>query len=177
MTNIYNIPSHLPFLETLAGGILDKYGDDPLVLSNITILLPNRRSCRYLRDAFLRASDGKPLLLPSMRPLGDSDEDEMEFRLSDKVNEMPSAISPISQRLILTELIEKWQQSVRDFEDSTEKISTSQAAFLAIELASFLGEVNRYRLSINDLSEIVPDELSRHWQITLSFLHILIKFY
>ena len=64
MANIFNIKSNLPFLDVLAKGILDRYGQDPLELSEILILLPNRRSCRNLAESFLRVSDGKSLLLP-----------------------------------------------------------------------------------------------------------------
>src|SRR3546814_20548111 len=58
-----------PFLDALAAGILHEAGDDPLALADMTILLPTRRACRAIREAFLRAGDGKPLLFPAMRPI------------------------------------------------------------------------------------------------------------
>jgi ATP-dependent helicase/nuclease subunit B len=160
------IPSHLPFLDTLAADILHQYGSDPLLLSNITILLPNRRSCKSLQQSFLRISDGKPLLLPTIQPIGEADDEQFIF----KHTEIPNLISPTRQRLILTRLIEKWQSITKQ----DEKITTVQAAHLAIELASFLGEVEKEQLSFENIAKIVPDDLSRHWQITLDFLHILI---
>ena len=48
------------------------------------MLLPNRRACRALAGAFLRATGGRPLALPAMRPLGDLDEDELELRAEDE---------------------------------------------------------------------------------------------
>jgi ATP-dependent helicase/nuclease subunit B len=170
--NIYNISANIPFLDSLAKNILDTYGNNPLVFSNITIFLPSRRSCKELSEAFLRASGGKPMLLPCILPLGDIDDDELLFQLDIASDiEIPNVISPTKQRLLLTQLIEKWQLE----QNSPEKITIPQAAHLAIELASFLSEVQKQQLTFNDIENIVPDELSRHWQITLDFLHILIE--
>jgi ATP-dependent helicase/nuclease subunit B len=170
-SNIYNIPAHLPFLDSLAHIVLEKHGHDPLTLSNITIFLPNRRACKELQQAFLRASNGTPLLLPKISPIGDDDEKFIFKFMGDNNYELPNLISPIKQRLILTKLIEKWQSYLK----TGEKITIPQAAFLAIELASFLGEVQKEQLSFDEITEIVPDNLSKHWQVTLSFLSILIE--
>jgi ATP-dependent helicase/nuclease subunit B len=35
------------------------------------VLTPSRRAAAALADAFLRAADGRPVLLPQIRPLGD----------------------------------------------------------------------------------------------------------
>ena len=72
---LYNIPAHLSFVDELATGILKRYGENTLELSEVLILLPNRRAVRSLRDAFLRLSGGKSIILPSMQPIGDVDED------------------------------------------------------------------------------------------------------
>lgn len=171
MPNIFNITSNLPFLDSLAKGILERFGDDPLTLCNITILLPNRRSCRFLAESFLRASDGKSLLLPKMQAIGDMDDDEMELNIGAGGELLPPVISSTGQRLLLATLIEEWQKLL----NTEEKITTSQAAHLSIELAAFLADVEKEQLSLAKLAKIVPDELSAHWQITLQFLHILIK--
>ncbi len=170
--NIFNIPAGTPFIDTLAKGILEQYGLDPINLTKITVFLPNRRSCRALQEAFLRASGGKPLLLPKMFPLGDIDEDEILLGNSE-ITEIPSVISPIEQRLLLIPLIETWQKKA--IKQADEKITLSQAAYLAIELSSFLSEIEKEQLSFENLKSIVPNDLSQHWQITLNFLEILIK--
>ena len=56
--SLFTIAVNLPFLDTLVAGIRAEIGDDALALSRITILLPTRRACRALREAFLRASAG-----------------------------------------------------------------------------------------------------------------------
>lgn len=55
---VYNIPAGLPFLDLLARGLWRQAGEDPLALSAMTVLLPTRRACRSLADAFLRLTDG-----------------------------------------------------------------------------------------------------------------------
>ena len=75
MVGVYTIPPDHSFVDSLATGVLAEVGDTPQTLLEYTILLPTRRACRALRDAFLRASNGNALLLPTMRPLGDVDED------------------------------------------------------------------------------------------------------
>jgi MurNAc alpha-1-phosphate uridylyltransferase len=74
---VYSIAPGLPFLDALAAGILARAGPDPAALADHVVLLPTRRSCRALADAFLRQSGGRPLLLPRLTPLGDLDPDEL----------------------------------------------------------------------------------------------------
>src|SRR5258708_29592935 len=85
--SLFTIPVHLPFLDTLVTGLRAETGDDALALSRITILLPTRRACRALREAFLPASAGRPLLLPRMRPLGDLDDAQLAICPADAASD------------------------------------------------------------------------------------------
>ena len=106
-TNIYTIHAGLPFVDALADGLNNKIKKNNAQLSDFTILLPTRRAVETLRDAFLRKSAGKPLLLPRLVPLGDLDADEQaisgweETILSDGVDIKP-AISDLERTLLLT---------------------------------------------------------------------------
>lgn len=173
MPKIYTIPSSLPFAETLVRGILEKYGNDPLTLVDITLLLPNRRSCRSVQEAFLRVTGGIPTFLPKMQPLGDVGDEDFTFKISLGVlnADLPPVISTTKQRLLLAQLIEKFQGGYI----GKNKITTAQSAHLAVELSTFLDEVQRQQLSFDGLRAIVPEELARHWQITLDFMDIIIK--
>ncbi|MDB2414414.1 double-strand break repair protein AddB [Rickettsiales bacterium] len=166
--NIYNINSDIPFLKSLVQGILARYGDNLLDLSSIKILLPNRRSCRALRDRFLVETNGKPLLLPSMHPIGDLGEDEFltNISLGKEIADMPPIMPVTQRRLILARLIKEWH--------GNEHINTIQATNLAVELSLLLDEIQIEQLPLEGLVNIVPDDLANHWQITLEFLKILI---
>src|SRR4051812_34109287 len=105
---LFHIPTHLPFLDCLAAGVLqDMPGDAPERLSRVTILLPTRRSARALRTAFLRAADGQALLLPRMRALaGLSTEDADELALPILLD-LPPAVEPLCRQAVLTGFIQK----------------------------------------------------------------------
>lgn len=171
--NVYTIPPHLPFLDSLAEGLVRQHGKDPLLFSRMTILLPSRRACKAMGEAFLRVSGGKPLLLPAIHPLGENDEDAQAFKLPGENNgtAIPNLLSGIGQQLALTQLIKRWQSLL----EKGGSISTPQAAHLAAQLGSFLGEVQKEQLSFKDIASIVPAELARHWQVTLDFLSILME--
>jgi len=168
--NVHTIRPGLPFVDALAAGISETIGDDPSILAAVTVLLPTRRACRSLTDAFLRRSGGRPLLLPRMMPLGDIDEDELVLDGSDESAlatnaQIPLAISPLRRQLLLMRLIHAMYK-----EDA---VSADQAARLAAELARLLDQVHTERLDFRRLPELVPDRFAEHWEITLKFLSIL----
>src|ERR1700754_4178282 len=82
---VFNIPTGIAFVDALAAGLLRQAGGDPLRLAAMTVLLPNRRACRALQEAFLRQAQLEPdrkgtasaLLLPRLQPIGDVDEDDL----------------------------------------------------------------------------------------------------
>ncbi|MBT4934533.1 MAG: double-strand break repair protein AddB [Rhodospirillaceae bacterium] len=167
---VYTIAAGVPFLDALAAGILEKTGDAPEALTKVSVLLPTRRACRSLSEAFLRLSDGKPMLLPKMTPLGDIDEDELAFADDDGFGgetafDIPPAISGLRRQLLLSRLILARKDS---------QTTPDQAARLAQELARLLDQVQTERLSFDGLEKLVTgDGLSGHWQQTLEFLTIL----
>ncbi|HJT08970.1 MAG TPA: double-strand break repair protein AddB, partial [Stellaceae bacterium] len=100
---IYTIPSDVPFLDALVAGLLARAGGDPLVLARQTILLPTRRAARALREAFLRASGGRPLLLPRLAPVGDVDAEELVLLGEDAESaaglDIPPAVPELRRQL------------------------------------------------------------------------------
>ncbi|ARJ64853.1 double-strand break repair protein AddB [Magnetospirillum sp. ME-1] len=164
---VFTIPPGAAFVDTLAGHLLAEAGDDPLALADMEILLPTRRACRAMSDAFLRLSGGRPLLLPRLRPLGDMDEEEMELSGADPLD-LPPAISPIERVLILARLILTAAKAQKGHVPSPD-----QAVRLASELAKLLDSVQVERLDFAALARLVPEDYAGHWQLTLDFLKIL----
>ena len=72
MARVSTIPAGVPFVDTLAAGLLAEADGDMLALADMLVLLPNRRACRSLRDAFWRAGKGRALALPAIQPIGSS---------------------------------------------------------------------------------------------------------
>ena len=100
---VYNITAGQSFADTLAQGILESAAENPLKLSERIILLPSRRACRTLREAFLHLSGGKGILLPVMRPIGDVNADEVALFMAaeDDITEsitIPPAVSRLDRQ-------------------------------------------------------------------------------
>jgi ATP-dependent helicase/nuclease subunit B len=170
---LYTIPPHLPFLDALVAGILAETGGDALALSRITILLPTRRAGRALREAFLRASEGRALLLPRMLAAGDLEDDALGLAGEESVGfaggaEIPPAIPELRRRLLLTRLVLEWGRR-----RGTAPLLPGQAAMLSRELARFLDEVQSEGRDLAALDTLAPAEYAEHWQLVLQFLAIV----
>ncbi|MBK8907273.1 MAG: double-strand break repair protein AddB [Rhodospirillales bacterium] len=171
--NVFTIPAGMPFVDALAAGLRHRVGDDAAALTRVRVLLPNRRACRALAEAFLRHGGGRPLLLPRISPIGDVDEDELAFsgageNAGGEAGTLDMAISPavpdLRRLLLLTRLILAIPGGRR---------SPDQAARLAAELARFLDAVRIEGLDFAGLRDLAPDALAEHWQMTLDFLSIV----
>jgi len=169
---VFTIASDLPFLDALVAGLLAQTGHDPLALARQTVLLPTRRASRALREAFLRASGGKALLLPRLVPVGDVDAEELVFLGEDAAGEasfdIPPAVPELRRQLLLTRLVLGWGRA-----RGSGPLTAGQAAPLARELARFLDEVQSEGCDLARLASLVPANYAEHWQESLAFLAIL----
>ena len=50
---VFTIPSHRSFADSFVGGLVARYGRDPLALAGGRILLPNNRAVRAFTEAFV----------------------------------------------------------------------------------------------------------------------------
>jgi ATP-dependent helicase/nuclease subunit B len=178
--SVFTIPSHVPFVDALAAGIAADYAraDDPLALARVLVLLPTRRACRALQDAFLRHSGGRALLLPRMVPIGDVDEDALQFDLMamqtpDTEREIPPAIGDMRRRLLLARLVQESAAQTGEEEQGDGQLPIDQAVRLAAELSNLLDQVQTERLDFDALAGLVPEDYAVHWQLTLQFLGVL----
>ncbi len=170
--SVFAIPFDQPFLDTLVSGLMRRAGKDPLALTRMTVLLPTRRAARSLREAFLRAGNGKALLLPRMIPVGDLDPEELAL-LGDEGEaggagfDLPPAISDLRRRLSLTQLVHAFARRIGN------PIAWGQAAPLAAELARFIDEVQAEGRDFRHLADLAPEKYAKHWQEILKFLAIV----
>ncbi len=167
---IYNIPAHQSFVDVLAQGILERFGNDPISLSEVLILLPNRRAVRSLRDSFLRLGGGQPMVLPNIQPIGDVDEDGLIMgagALYEDLSIKP-AVPGYVRQMILMNIIHAWYDKKDD-----DIPDGAGCAVLADALGLLLDQVQTEGVSFDDLVGIVPEEYAIHWQETLEFLQIL----
>jgi len=168
---IYTVAPSQCFADALALGLMRRAGDDKAKLASTIILLPNRRAVRALSDAFLRLNDGRAMLMPAMRPLGDIDEGEVSALSGTLVGEdaLKPAISETERQILLTTVVSRWGLSQR------EQIAPAQAWRLATALARLMDQVETEQLDFAGLKTLVEGELADHWQTTLDFLQIITK--
>lgn len=170
--SVYTIGAEYSFVDALAEGMLVRFGSDPMLLSSATVLLPNRRAVRSLRDAFLRLRGQEPLLLPGMKAIGDVDEAELELASAGLGLDLSTLQPPISQtqRLaLLSQLVERWQ--IPGLEKN--QLAPAQAWRLASELSQFIDHVHTADANFDDLADLAPENLAAHWSETLEFLKII----
>ncbi len=173
---VYTISPERPFLATLAAGLVEMAGGDPLLLPRVTVLLPTRRAARALGEAFLQATQegrqpGTPLLLPRMRPIGELDFDELSplgGTADEELFAVPPAIPALRRRLLLTRLVLRWGER-----RGGTSILPGQAAALAASLARLLDSVATDGATFDSIHDLAPENLAEHWQIILRFLEIL----
>src|SRR5438132_3995494 len=102
---VFTIPAHRSFSDSLAAGLIQRVGKDPLGLARGRILLPNNRAVRTMTEAFVRAS-GAGLLLPRLIPIGDPELDDRIGGALEPVDEtIPPPIDRLERSLTLASIV------------------------------------------------------------------------
>lgn len=153
----FSIPAHRPFLDDLAAGLTADLG--PEALAEAVILTPNRRAARALAEAFVRAADGRALLAPQIRPLGDLEEGEPPFEPGDLALDLAPAIDPLRRRFELIGIAAQ----------VSETLGRPLDAPAALELAEALGTLfDTLQIEEVDprgrLEGLVDLDLAAHWE-------------
>ena len=174
-SHLFNIPLSCSFWDTLAKLYIDKYQGDYLQLANVLFLLPNRRACVDLANAFVRIHGRAPAILPQMLPIADMDDDEVffsGFNLDEMFDAENQTISRDERLFLFTRLI---MSKPSDF--GLKQISLAQALNLAIDLAKLIDTAINQGLSFDKLQDLVPEKYATHWQETLKLLKIITEFW
>ena len=155
----------------LCDALLKESGSESEVLAKYVIFLPTRRACKTVQEAFLRQSEGKPVLLPRLIPFGgiDGEETETSLILAGESLDIPPAISPMRRKLLLMRLIRKNPEMA--------DLTADKALHLADALCAFLDQSYIEQMPFDRLNGIVPDEFAAHWQDILKFLETVTVFW
>ena len=163
--NLFTIAPDRPFLDVLAKWWLAGSGDDQLAVADGLILLPTRRAARSLTEAFLRVSEGRPLLLPRIVAIGALD--ETPFALAGALD-LPPAVPEATRLAVLAMLVLR-------LERASGTIRAADAAWrLARELAALLDEAYRNGVSLPDRLPMAAEAgFAEHWVRTIRFLTVV----
>ena len=159
----------MPFLDAVAAAWLHPAAhpgqDHKLAIADGLILLPTRRAARALAAAFLRAADGRALLLPRITALGALD--EAPLALSGALD-LPPAVEPAQRLAVLTALI------LRMNGQNGAPRTADRAWPLAAELAALMDQAERAGIDLAArLPDAADDRFAAHWAETLKFLAIV----
>ena len=188
--NIFTIPPDCDFLQVLVSSIID--GElvegycpqhNPMLLAETTIFVPNRRAARALTSAFIKAFEEEALLLPSIRTLGDVDDEDFGITPTPYEFGRPEdEISGLERILRLSELIQKWAETLESgtrelFGDETIAIPSSpaDAILMAQELAVLLTQITQEEKAWSSIQNIAPENHAEWWKLTSSFLQIIME--
>jgi len=163
----FNIPAHRPFAQDLALGLHEALAPlGPEALSQAIVLTPTRRGARALADAFVTAAEGRAVLPPQMRPLGDLDEGEPPFEPGDLALDLPAAIDPLRRRFELTRMVVELAHLVPGGVGSA-----SAALDLADAIGGFFDGLQIEEATVaGGLAGLVAGDLAEHWEVSRAFL-------
>lgn len=158
LNTVFNLPANRPFLPDLAQGLIERFGT---TLADTLVLMPSRRACLALRDAFLTHCGDGAMLLPRMQPVADTGSGDLP--VDSETLDLPPAIDPLRRQLLLARLVRAKQPDMTD----------EHAIRLAADLADLLDELQTEEIDLARLDGLIGDELADHWREILQFLHIL----
>ncbi len=163
-----------PFFDVLVRALLAALGkDDPFALADALILLPNRRAAHGLMEAFARALGGAALL-PTIRPLGDLDEDDPDVWGGEPLAlGAPAAIDPLRRRLELAALIRKRDEAEGGVADPVRALAFADELVRLLDSAAATGPIEWSRL--DDLVE--GPAFAAHWRQSAQFLQIITQYW
>ncbi|WP_430241507.1 double-strand break repair protein AddB [Neorhizobium sp. DAR64861/K0K2] len=190
---LFSIPSGAPFLKTLAAALCDgrlnetfRYDpQNPLSLADVTIFVPTRRSARVLRSEFVDLLGGRAAILPVIRPLGETDDDQGFFDLvAPEEMDLALPIGGTARLLELGRLILAWRNQlpkiVLDVHSESPLVapaSPADAIWLARALAELIDAIETEERDWKDLDNLQTGEHALWWQLTAEFLKIASGFW
>ena len=190
---IYSIPASLPFLRTTAQTLVDgrlvpgfTYDPaDPLALADVTIYVPTRRAARVLRSEFVDLFGGRSAILPSIRALGETDDDSGFFdEVAPALLDMAEPLSGPTRLLELARLVLAWRNSLPAAVTSVHAesplvapASPADAVWLARNLAEIIDAMETEELDWSALDNLDVSNHALWWQLTAEFLKIASEFW
>ena len=148
MPTVYNMPSGVPFLRSLAHGLTEAHGER---LRDGLILLPTRRAARALAQAFVQQAHARgegAALLPRLRPLADVNPDEPPFEPGELAGRVQPSIDPVQRRFEIAQLVARYHERVSDL-----PLDPAAAIHMADPLIDIMDDAALEEVRIQDQAE------------------------
>lgn len=185
---IYSIAPGAPFLAELAralagGQLIAGLGRDadPLALARATVYLPTRRAARAFAGELVEALGASAALLPSIRTLGDGEEEEFAIvpqadEAGEEVLQLAPAASELEHLLELASLVQAWRPGSRpstSVPQDGRPAPLGVAIALARELAGLLDRMETEEIDWRRIGDIIGEEHAEWYALTAEFLAIV----
>jgi ATP-dependent helicase/nuclease subunit B len=162
------IPAGVPVARIAAQHILAQA--EPL--ARAVVLVPTRRACVTMREAFQQELGGKASLLPRILPLADLENELLNLlgaQALELLESIPPAMSDTVQRYHLTQLVAEFER------ERFGAVRLSDALLLAEQLMALQDECARagVTLTYDALRPLAHADFATHWEQSLKFLAIL----
>ena len=167
-SGFYTIPASQAFADTLVTGIIDKF-PEPEQLARIELYLPSRRAISSIKEAFLKHQNKGPILLPKMFAVGEPDE-EVALNITIERLELDEAINGFERQCLIA-------SQIQHFPIGGLRMAPAPAMKLASSLCVLIDQMQRAGTPLSAIRDVLPDELSTHWQEILKFLTILFDYW
>ena len=167
-SGFYTIPASQAFADTLVTGIIDKF-PEPEQLARIELYLPSRRAISSIKEAFLKHQNKGPILLPKMFAVGEPDE-EVALNITIERLELDEAINGFERQCLIA-------SQIQHFPIGGRRMAPAPAMKLASSLCVLIDQMQRAGTPLSAIRDVLPDELSTHWQEILKFLTILFDYW
>lgn len=152
---IYSVGLSDDFADELTTFVLEQYQTNPFNMANTEIILPTKRACLTVKEAFLRASKSKSLLLPKLTPL---------YEMDNLDEDLPPKMSKLNRIFLLAKLCQA----------KPNICSADKAVMVAIGLSELLDEFYQYETDVSKLTTLVQEkQFADHWNETVVFLDII----
>tara|TARA_R110002012_G_scaffold320380_1_gene543671 strand:+ start:95138 stop:98344 length:3207 start_codon:yes stop_codon:yes gene_type:complete len=190
---IVTIPPGVDFLATLAGRIIGgglvpglAYSpENPLSLAGATVFVPTRRAARVLRSELTDLIGKGSAILPSIRPLGETDDDAGFFDSAEpETLALDPPIPQIAATLRLADLVLAWKQTlpqaVKDHLGGVPLVAPANPAdaiWLGRALSDLIQAVETEECDFAGLDTVADADLQQWWQLTAEFLKIAREFW
>ncbi|MDP3527469.1 MAG: double-strand break repair protein AddB [Hoeflea sp.] len=190
---ILTIPPGAAFLRTLAEGILSGslVGElaydpaNPLSLAGATVFVPTRRAARALRSELTDLIGRGSAILPSIRALGETDEDAGFFDAAEpETLSLNPPIPQVAATLRLAGLVLAWKQALpqalKDHLGGMPLVAPANPAdaiWLGRSLFDLIQAVETEECDFAGLDTVVAADLQQWWQLTGEFLKIAREFW
>lgn len=172
MQKLHNIPANYHFFESLVNWLRETFPDN---LSEVKILLPNRRSCREITEILSQEN----CILPKIKTISDLSYEDF----FDLVSKDPNANS--EKKEIIDELLkikcldeleylffltEELKKISLFWDNSKQEIEFHHALKLAQKFQEVLSDIERNEVDLEKIAEVDDSDLAMHRQINLDFV-------